>query len=136
MNNNELENIETIDLGGNVAPATEPAVTNVETPVQTIRVAQSVEPIVNPQAATLNKIETNVINAESNFEAQMPSTSDASKNPESLGTIITESGEKVDVTPVKVKSTKETFLPLILLAVGLLGFILLIPKLSEIFNGI
>jgi len=156
MNNNELENIETIDLGGKVEPTTEPVVTNIEVsaesvepvinatevPVQNVPVTPEVpvamepaEPVVNPQTATLNQIQTDVINAESSSEAQIPSTTEEPKNPESLGTITTENGEKVEITPIEAKSAKETFLPLILLAVGLLVFILLIPKLSEIFNG-
>lgn len=156
MNNNELENIETIDLGGNVEPTTEPFVTNVEVPTQSVEpvinatevpvqnvpvtpevpvTMEPEEPVVNPQTATLNQIQTDAINAESSKEAEIPSTTEEPKNPESLGTVTTENGEKVEVVPVESKSAKETFLPLILLAVGLLAFILLIPKLSEIFNG-
>ena len=154
--NNELENIKTIDLGGNVEPTTEPVDTNIEVsaesveqvinatevPVQNVPVTpeapvamETEEPVVNPQTATLNQIQTDAINAESSNEAQIPSTTEEPKNPESLGTVTTENGEIVEVAPTEVKSLKDTLIPLVILSVGLLAFILLIPKISEIFNG-
>ena len=156
MNNNELENIETIALGGNVEPTTEPVVTNVEVsaesvepvinatevPVQNVPVTpeapvamETEEPVVNPQTATLNQIQTDAINAESSNEAQIPSTTEEPKNPESLGTVTTENGEIVEVAPTEVKSLKDTLIPLVILSVGLLAFILLIPKISELLGG-
>lgn len=156
MNNNELENIETIDLGGNVEPTTEPVDTNIEVsaesvepvinatevPVQNVPVTPEVpvameteEPVVNPQTATLNQIQTDAINAESSNEAQIPSTTEEPKNPESLGTVTTENGEIVEVAPTEVKSLKDTLIPLVILSVGLLAFILLIPKISELLGG-
>lgn len=165
MNNNELENIETVDLGGNVEPTTEPAietvdmneeaalatepvVENVQVPVQPTESVEVSEPsaesvemetseeVVNPQANVLNQIKTDVINAESSAEADLPPAASQTENSESIGTVVNENGETVEVIPVEGKSIKETLVPLVILAVGLLAFILLIPKINEMLGGI